>query len=97
MKALHREPVAIVGIGCRLPGGVESAQALWELLCAKQSAICDVPADRWDAEALYHPDFRKPGHIHVRRGGFLSHIDRFDALGGSDRALAQAARSVGAR
>lgn len=75
----HREPIAIVGIGCRFPGDVGSPDELAALLAAKRSAIGDVPADRWDRDAFYHPDFRRPGYLHVRRGGFVSRVDEFDA------------------
>ncbi|MEM9492250.1 MAG: polyketide synthase, partial [Myxococcota bacterium] len=74
-----REPLAIVGIGCRFPGGIDSPSALHAFLLDRRSAIGEVPADRWDADAFLHPDFRKPGHIHVKRGGFLDGVDRFDA------------------
>jgi acyl transferase domain-containing protein/surfactin synthase thioesterase subunit/NAD(P)-dependent dehydrogenase (short-subunit alcohol dehydrogenase family)/acyl carrier protein len=74
-----REPIAIVGIACRLPGGIDSAEELASLLVNKQSAIGEVPADRWDRDAFFHPDFRKPGYLHIRRGGFVPRIDEFDA------------------
>lgn len=74
-----REPIAIVGIGCRFPGEVDTPDALASFLTDKRSAIRDVPPDRWNAAAFFHPDFRKPGSIHVRQGGFLSSVDRFDA------------------
>jgi acyl transferase domain-containing protein/surfactin synthase thioesterase subunit/NADP-dependent 3-hydroxy acid dehydrogenase YdfG/aryl carrier-like protein len=74
-----REPIAIVGMGCRFPGDVDSPAALAALLREKRSAIREVPADRWDGSAFFHPDFKKPGSIHVRRLGLLSNVDRFDA------------------
>jgi polyketide synthase 12 len=74
-----REPIAIVGIGCRFPGGVDSPDDLTQLLVAKRSAIGNVPSDRWDRDAFFHPDFRKPGYLHVKRGGFVSRVDEFDA------------------
>ena len=74
-----REPIAIVGIGCRLPGGVDSPDALADLLLARRSAVREVPADRWLVDAFYHPDFKKPGFIHARRGGFVDGVDQFDA------------------
>lgn len=79
MQRVPREPLAIVGIGCRFPGGIRNPAQLFELLSNKRSALSEVPADRWDAAAFYHPDFRKRGHIHVTRGGFLDEVDRFDA------------------
>ena len=73
------EPIAIVGIGCRMPGGVRSPADLWELLVNRVDAISDVPTDRWNLSAMYHPDPAKPGRMYSRRGGFVSEIDRFDA------------------
>lgn len=76
---MNSEPIAIVGIACRFPGDVSSPEDLLALLRSKRSGIVDVPSDRWDRNAFYHPDFRKPGHIHARRGGFLSRVAEFDA------------------
>jgi acyl transferase domain-containing protein/ubiquinone/menaquinone biosynthesis C-methylase UbiE/acyl carrier protein len=73
------EPIAIVGIGCRLPGGVRSPEALWKLLTNGVDAVTEVPENRWLASALYHPDSARPGRMNTRWGGFLDHIDRFDA------------------
>jgi acyl transferase domain-containing protein/NADPH:quinone reductase-like Zn-dependent oxidoreductase/surfactin synthase thioesterase subunit len=78
MSTQGKEPIAIVGIGCRFPGGVSSPDDLHRFLLEKRSAIGDVPADRWAAQALFHPDPLKPAHIHVRRGGFLSQVAEFD-------------------
>jgi myxalamid-type polyketide synthase MxaE and MxaD len=74
-----QEPIAIVGIGCRLPGGADSPQRLWQLLSDSFDAITLVPADRFDADALYAEDPATPGKIMSRWGGFLEGIDRFDA------------------
>lgn len=74
------EPVAIVGIGCRFPGGVSDPRGLWDLLASKTDAIVDVPQDRWNADAFYDADPATPGRMNVRQGGFLqSRVDRFDA------------------
>ncbi len=72
------EPIAICGIGCRLPGGANSAQSFWELLRDGQDAIGDIPADRWDLSLHFDADAQKPLHQHVRRGGFIDGIDQFD-------------------
>ena len=73
------EPIAIVGIGCRLPGGVRNPEHLWRLLADGTDAITEVPKDRWDLRSTYHSDPSKPGRMNTRWGGFLNHIDRFDA------------------
>lgn len=73
------EPVAIIGIGCRLPGGVTDSRSFWELLLAGRDATSDVPADRWDIDTFYDPDPTRPGKVSVHRGGFLDQVDQFDA------------------
>ncbi|MBI2374776.1 MAG: SDR family NAD(P)-dependent oxidoreductase [Deltaproteobacteria bacterium] len=73
------EPIAIIGIGCRFPGGVTSPEQLWTLLSEGVDAITEVPKDRWDADAYYSPDPDVPGRIATRWGGFVDRIDEFDA------------------
>ena len=75
----RHEPIAIVGMGCRLPGGSTSPEAYWELLREGRDGITEVPADRWDGDALFHPDPERPGRINTRWGGFVDGLDRFDA------------------
>ena len=72
------EPIAIVGMGCRFPGGASNPAAFWRLLTSGVDATCEVPPDRWDAEALYDPDPTVPGKCYVKRGGFLDAIDGFE-------------------
>jgi acyl transferase domain-containing protein/SAM-dependent methyltransferase/acyl carrier protein len=74
-----REPVAIVGIGCRFPGDVDGPDSFWKLLIEKRDAITEVPFERWDVNRLFDPDPDKKGKISTRWGGFLRHVDRFDA------------------
>lgn len=73
-----REPLAIVGIGCHFPGGAQTPESYWRLMCSGTDATCTVPATRWDAEKYYDPNPAKVGKMVTRRGGFLSEIDQFD-------------------
>jgi myxalamid-type polyketide synthase MxaD len=73
------EPIAIVGMSCRLPGGVESPAALWDVLRNGVDAIGEIPRDRWDVERYYDPRPATPGKIMTRFGGFIERIDTFDA------------------
>ncbi|MDP7702942.1 type I polyketide synthase [Mycobacterium sp. TY815] len=73
------EPIAVVGIGCRFPGGVTGPDSFWDLLVEGRDAISPVPADRWDAEAFFDPDPLTPGHMTTRWGGFVPDIAGFDA------------------
>ncbi|WP_156754855.1 type I polyketide synthase [Actinokineospora pegani] len=73
------EPVAIVGIGCRLPGGIEGPAGFWSALRAGVDAVGEVPADRWDADAWTDPDPAAPGRVVTRAGGFLDDVAGFDA------------------
>ncbi len=74
----YREPIAIVGVGCRYPGGVRNVEDLWRVVLERTDTITEVPPERWDVDAHYHPDPRAPGKIATRWGGFLEDIDRFD-------------------
>ncbi len=74
-----KEPIAIVGIGCRLPGKVNHPEDFWQLLKNEVNAITNVPADRWSLEKYYDPDNSKAGKIKNSKGGFVEGIDKFDA------------------
>ncbi|MFC9652986.1 SDR family NAD(P)-dependent oxidoreductase [Streptomyces sp. NPDC056937] len=73
------EPVAVVGLGCRLPGGIATPEELWRALLAGKDAVGEVPADRWDADRWVDQDPRAPGRTTTRKGGFLDDVAGFDA------------------
>ncbi|MFE4514221.1 SDR family NAD(P)-dependent oxidoreductase, partial [Kitasatospora sp. NPDC056783] len=74
------DPIAIVSMDCRFPGGVTGPDEFWELLAAGRDTVTGFPADRgWDLAALYHPDPDHPGTSYTRHGAFLDAPDRFDA------------------
>lgn len=72
-------PIAVIGIGCRFPGGIQDDASFWQLLEQKRDAMQEVPPERWDIDALYDPDPDAVGKMVTRRGGFLERIDQFDA------------------
>jgi acyl transferase domain-containing protein/SAM-dependent methyltransferase/acyl carrier protein len=78
MKRSQTEPIAIVGLGLRLPGGAKDADTYWQLLQNGVDAIVPIPPNRWDIDAFYDPDPDAPGKMYTRAGGFLDAIDQFD-------------------
>ena len=74
------EPLAIIGLSCRFPGGADSPAAFWQMLKDGVDAVSEVPADRWDVEAFYDPNPDAPGKTYSRWGGFVHHIAQFDPL-----------------
>uniref|UniRef100_UPI000A886F06 type I polyketide synthase n=1 Tax=Actinomadura kijaniata TaxID=46161 RepID=UPI000A886F06 len=76
----EHEPIAVVSMACRFPGGVASPEDLWDLLVAEKDTVGDVPAERgWNIDDIYDPDPDAVGRTYTREGSFLADADRFDA------------------
>ena len=81
IEALERsknEPIAIIGIGCRFPGGADDPEKFWKLLHDGVDAIGEIPRDRWDINKFYDPAQAMPGKMYFRHGAFLKQTDQFD-------------------
>ena len=79
LEGVRAEPIAIVGVGLRFPGGVRDLESFEKLLFAGVDAISEIPADRWSTATLYDADPDAPGRLITRHGGFLDDVDAFDA------------------
>ena len=80
LRARAAEPIAVVGLGCRFPGGADGPERFWELLREGRDGVVDVPQDRWPTEGWYSSDRSEPGTSYTRRGGFLAEgAHAFDA------------------
>lgn len=79
LEQAQSEPIAVIGLGCRMPGGVKDPESLWQLLASGVDAVTEVPADRWDVDAYFDPDPDALGKTYSRWGAFLDNVDRFDA------------------
>jgi polyketide synthase 12 len=80
LRARADEPIAVVGMGCRFPGGVHSPEQLWDVLARGEDVLSEWPVDRgWDVKNLFDPDPEKNGKVYTRRGGFLHDAAEFDA------------------
>ena len=72
------ESIAIIGIGCRYPGGADTPESFWQVIRDGVDGVTEVPASRWDVKAAYDPDPSAPNKMNTRWGGFLEQVDRFD-------------------
>ncbi|MEH2361779.1 type I polyketide synthase [Nostoc sp.] len=78
VERAKREPIAIVGVGCRFPGGVNDPESFWGILRDGVDTISQIPGDRWNIDEYYDSNPDTPGKIYTRSGGFLNQIDQFD-------------------
>ncbi|MBF0100073.1 MAG: SDR family NAD(P)-dependent oxidoreductase [Desulfobacterales bacterium] len=79
LDILKAEPIAVIGMGCRFPGGADDPVSYWNVLKNGTDGIVEIPHDRWNMNEYYDPDPDKPGKIYCRYGGFLKNVDTFDA------------------
>ena len=77
-ESARHEPIAIVGMACRVPGGAQDADSYWKLLAEGRDVVSEVPPDRWDVDAYYDADPTKLGKARTKAGGFLDNIDLFE-------------------
>ncbi len=75
---MQKERIAIIGVGCRFPGGVGNTESLWRLLVEGREGVIEIPPDRWNVERYYDSEPGLAGKSIVRRGGFIEGIDQFD-------------------
>src|ERR1700761_1314015 len=74
-QILRSDPIAIIGMGCRVPGDAATADEMWHLLKTGTQSVRDVPADRWDIEQWYDSDLAAPGKSRAKKASFLDRID----------------------
>jgi phthiocerol/phenolphthiocerol synthesis type-I polyketide synthase C len=73
------QPLAVIGMACRLPGGIDTTSQFWDLLKSGGDVVSDLPRDRWDIRGWHHPDPASPGKSYASKGGFRENLDLFDA------------------
>jgi acyl transferase domain-containing protein/acyl carrier protein len=77
-KERAAEPIAVVGMACRFPGGAATPEAFWDVLASGADTVREIPADRWDWRRFYNPDPSVPGTHYTRHGSFLDDVSAFD-------------------
>ena len=77
-ESAKTEPIAIIGMGCRFPGGANTPDAFWNMLNMGTDAIKEVPGDRWNIEDYYDPDPNASGKMYARKSGFIDNVDQFE-------------------
>ena len=79
LERANREPIAVIGIGCRFPGSADTPDSFWQVMREGADVIKEIPPERWDIGTHFDPDPESPGKMYVRCGGFLEEVDKFDA------------------
>ncbi|MDP8242492.1 MAG: type I polyketide synthase [Candidatus Hinthialibacter antarcticus] len=79
LEQQRAEPIAVIGMACRFPGAADSPEAFWRNLKAGVHSVSEIPASRWDIDDYYDPDPETPGKMNTRHGGFIDHVEEFDA------------------
>src|SRR3954447_9573406 len=79
MSATSPTPIAVIGMACRLPGGIESPEQLWDALLRGDDLVTEVPRDRWDNDEYYDPESSVPGRTASKWGAFLEDVAGFDS------------------
>jgi len=97
MAETHVIPVAVIGMACRLPGGIDSPERLWEALLRGDDLVTEIPAHRWDVDEYYDPEPGVPGRCVSRWGAFLDDVGGFDAefFGVGEQEATSSTRNIG--
>ncbi|MBZ0256254.1 polyketide synthase, partial [bacterium] len=79
LEQQRNEPIAVIGMACRFPGGADSPGAYWRNLKAGVHSVSEIPSSRWSIDEYYDPDPEAPGKMNTRHGGFIDRVEEFDA------------------
>ena len=80
MNEIPVTPIAVIGMACRLPGGIDSPEKLWDAVLRGDDMITEIPPDRWDWRTYFGSEKGKAGSIYTKWGGFIRDSDKFDPL-----------------